>query len=350
MTALALIDHIRGIVVKATRLGRLASRPAPFAGSTPGTTSGDVQDADLTVLIPAFQHERFIDDALRSVLVQSYQGFRILVVDDCSSDRTVERARAINDPRITVSVNDRNMGLGASVVAALDAVDTPFVALLNSDDLYQPDRLRLSRDALLGDAALRLVATGVELVDKAGSVLNADNASRLLDGLRIFHWVRWYDRVMGEMDADELPFLKLLRHNYLLTSSNIVCRTAFLREQASALKSLKYCLDWYLFLAAAADGRLGVIPDRLLGYRLHGSNTVWFDGAVWGAYAGEVEQVAMATVERRLNMMSADARPAALAEMQLCLLANEAIKPEGPSRGGRVQTNHPDTPGTQQPL
>ncbi|MEO5826737.1 MAG: glycosyltransferase [Gemmatimonadales bacterium] len=316
MNALSRIDEIRGRIVQRlglTALARPRQRP-PYSASAIPPASGTAHEADITALIPAYQHEHFIEGAIRSILAQTNQGFRILVVDDCSSDRTVERARAIDDPRITVSVNSRNMGLGASLVAALAQVDTPFVALLNSDDLYHSDRLRLSRNALLSHAGVQVVATGVEVVDRDGGVLRPGRASRLLDGLRIFYWVRWYTRVMADQYPPDL-FLRLLHHNFLLTSSNIVCRTAFLREHAHALASLKYCLDWHLFLAAAVEGQLMVLPERLLAYRLHASNTVWFSAKARPVYASEVNRVAAAAVHRALMGVDAPLRTARRAEL-----------------------------------
>ncbi|MBA2293225.1 MAG: glycosyltransferase [Gemmatimonadales bacterium] len=325
MSGLARLDAIRGRIVQRLGLMTLTRRRPPFPNAPPTPPAGGMADqADITVLIPAYQHEDYIDGALRSVLAQTYQGFRILVVDDCSTDQTVARAREVDDPRITISLNASNMGLGASMVAALAQVDTPLVALLNSDDLYHPDRLRLSRDALLADAGVQVVATGVEVVDRDGGVLRAGRASRLLDGLQIFWWARWYARVMADQSPADL-FLRLLHHNFLLTSSNVVCRTAFLREQARALASLKYCLDWHLFLTAAVDGQLVVLPGRLLAYRLHSSNTVWFSATARPVYAAEVNRVAVDAVHRALNATDVRKRAARRVELHQHVALNPEV-------------------------
>jgi glycosyltransferase involved in cell wall biosynthesis len=288
------------------RLGiaRLAARPAPFqsTGLQP-SQHHDSAEPDITVVIPSFKHEDYISEAVRSVLAQTYQGFHVVVIDDCSPDRTVARARAVTDPRITVTVNDRNMGLGGSLVAALADIRTPFVALLNSDDLFHPERLERCRDVLLREPGLRAVATGMVLTDSRGGRLAPDGASRIVDGRRIFHWVRWYRSVEATATDSEPLFLRLLRANFLLTSSNIVCQTSYLREHAAEIADLRYCLDWYLFLEAAATGSLGYLPAPLLAYRLHASNTVWFTPRTRPAYALEVNRVAALAVRRYLRRM-----------------------------------------------
>ncbi|MGB3968800.1 MAG: glycosyltransferase, partial [Planctomycetota bacterium] len=286
------------------------ARVPPFAvgkaKKTKGKTKSAPAAADVTVLIPSFRHAEFVTATLHSVLAQRHPDFKVLVVDDCSPDDTVARARAVADPRVEVRVNPENLGLGNSVLRALATIDTPFVALLNSDDLFHPDRLAKCRDVLLAKPDVQLVTTGVALVDRDGGELTPANTSLVLDGQQVFDWVHWYAGASPPTDLvhDEL-FGALLEHNFLATSSNLVCRTDWLRAQAGSLQSLKYCLDWQLFLQAALEDGLHHIHEPLVAYRLHATNTVWFrDGARW-AYWLEVNRVAAAAVRafaRRGNM------------------------------------------------
>ena len=321
-------DALRGVVVELLGLSRLMRRSPVFevAAPPPGGPP-DAAAAEITVIVPSFQHEQYIEHALRSILQQSHQAYKILVVDDASTDATVARARSVVDARITILVNPRNVGLGSSLTSALTAVDTPLVAILNSDDLYHPDRLQRCCERLQSDQSLQVVATAIELMDSRGRRLDAANVSRLLDGLRIFHWIRWYDGVRRTTADAQQPFLGLLQHNSLLTSSNVVGRTDFLRRHADRLAGLLYCLDWHLFLAAAADGQLGLLTEPLLGYRLHTSNTVWFDDTSRPAYEDEVQRVAAEAVSARIAALPPGERPEALADIALRLRYNDAIDP-----------------------
>lgn len=283
----------------AERLGLLAQkqRKRPFALGKARLPRSDAGTPDLTVLVPSYRHGEYIDETLRSVLAQRFADFRLLVVDDCSPDDTAARARAIADPRLVVRVNDRNLGLGNTVLQALATIDTPYVALLNSDDLFHPDRLGRCRDVLVADPTAQLVTTGLSLVDAAGGELTPGNASLVLDGQQVFDWVHWYE---AARPAAELPpaglFGALLERNFLATSSNLVARTDWLRAQAASLRSLKFCLDWQLFLEAARTGGLRHLPAPLVAYRLHATNSVWFrEGRRWSYYL-EVNRVAAAAV------------------------------------------------------
>ncbi|MCK5944478.1 MAG: glycosyltransferase [Planctomycetes bacterium] len=268
------------------------TRTAPFATTGATEPPAELEPAQVTVLIPSYKHERFIADTIHSVLRQTTGAFRLLVVDDRSPDGTVDAARAIEDPRLEVRVNERNLGLGNSVVEALRRIDTPFVALLNSDDLFHPERLQRCLEVLDADPQAQIVTTSLHLIDDRNGELTPDNVSMALDGLQVFNWVHWYEdaNVTGELSPDAL-FKELLQRNFLATSSNLTARTDWLRSKAEAFQNLKYCLDWQIFLDAALEGSLRHLDQPLVGYRLHASNTVWFDdGGRWAFYL-EVSRV-----------------------------------------------------------
>lgn len=276
---------------------RIEPRPPPPAEHVP----------DVTVLVPAYRHELFIRETLRSVLAQTHANFRLLVVDDRSPDATAEAARSFADPRIEVRVNPQNLGLGNSVLRALDRIETPYVALLNSDDLFHPERLERSLRVLEKNPGCEVVTTGVAMIDIDGHRLTAANASPLLDTRRVADLVRWFEQNQPDHKEVADPFLALLRRNFLVTSSNLCCRTEYLRRNADALRSLKYCLDWQLFLDAAAAGALVHLPEQLVAYRLHADNTVWFrDGSRWRYYL-EVNRVAARGLRSWVARLPADA-------------------------------------------
>lgn len=285
----------------AERLGlqELPARRRPFALGKPRSPRVGAAPPVVTVLIPSYQHADYIEETLRSVLAQKFTEYRVLVVDDGSPDATVAKAEAVADPRITVRTNPHNLGLGNSVLQALDGIDTPYVALLNSDDLFHPDRLQRCLAVLRERPDVQLVTTGMALVDGQGGELTTQNASLVLDGKLVYDWVHWFAKVQPspELPQEQL-FAALLERNFLVTSSNLVVRTDWLRRQAPALRSLKFCLDWQLFLEAALDDALHHIPEPLLAYRLHATNTVWFrEGRRW-AYYLEVNRVAAEALRR----------------------------------------------------
>lgn len=254
-----------------------------------------IEKHDVTVIIPTFNHEPYIESTIDSVRRQTETGLRMLVVDDCSTDGTVDRARRIEDPRLVVTANRTNLGLGDTVLGALESVTSPFVALLNSDDLFHAERLARTLDVMRRQDRIQVVATAVEPIDDRGRSLTAGGAGAEPQPDSIRQWLRWFAN-RPQPSADDDCFATLLECNFLVTSSNIVCRTSFLRQSRHALAGLKFCLDWQIFLDAAARNALACLSEPLLQYRLHGANTIWFDGGGRWTYLLEVNSVLASAV------------------------------------------------------
>ncbi len=96
----------------------------------------------VSVIIPCYNHERYISEAIFSALGQSYSPTEIIVVDDGSSDRSPDVVRAISIERPNVIFwSHRNRGAHHTINAAIHRADCDLVAILNSDDRYAPRRL-----------------------------------------------------------------------------------------------------------------------------------------------------------------------------------------------------------------
>lgn len=91
------------------------------------------------VVIPAFNVERFVGDAIRSILAQSLPPVRVIVVDDGSTDGTGDVARACGDS--VEVVRQKNQGQGAATTNGVGRVTTPLVAFLDADDLWLPGKI-----------------------------------------------------------------------------------------------------------------------------------------------------------------------------------------------------------------
>lgn len=98
-------------------------------------------DVKVTVLMTLYNKAPFVEAAARSVLNGTYQDLELLVVDDASTDHGVDVLRAIGDPRIRILSNARNSGRAASANAGYTAARGEYIAILDADDLQEPDRL-----------------------------------------------------------------------------------------------------------------------------------------------------------------------------------------------------------------
>lgn len=95
----------------------------------------------LTVLMPTYNVSPWVEEAIQGVLLQTYADFELLVVDDGSTDDTLERVRAIKDSRIRIAAFPDNVGLADNLNRGLDLIDTELVARMDGDDIAEPDWL-----------------------------------------------------------------------------------------------------------------------------------------------------------------------------------------------------------------
>lgn len=94
-----------------------------------------------SVIIPLYNKENYIADTIASVLNQSITDFELIIVNDCATDKSLEIAQAIKDPRIQIIQHSVNKGLSASRNTGIRKAQSEFVAFLDADDRWKPTYL-----------------------------------------------------------------------------------------------------------------------------------------------------------------------------------------------------------------
>lgn len=95
----------------------------------------------VTVFIPVYNCEDYINECLDSILNQTYRNIEVLLVDDGSTDRSVEKIKAYSDPRIRLIRNERNMGIPFTRNVGLIEAKGKYMAIMDADDISSPDRI-----------------------------------------------------------------------------------------------------------------------------------------------------------------------------------------------------------------
>ncbi|HVX87282.1 MAG TPA: glycosyltransferase family 2 protein [Phycisphaerae bacterium] len=130
---------------------------------------------EISIIIPAYNRERFIAITLDSLIAQTFSNWECIVVDDGSSDQTFAIAQQVaqRDPRIR-AVTKPNAGVARARNHgySLSNPQSPFVTFMDSDDLYHPEALALMRQVLLDDPHAAAVHCLADMIDPAGNPLN----------------------------------------------------------------------------------------------------------------------------------------------------------------------------------
>jgi glycosyltransferase involved in cell wall biosynthesis len=125
----------------------------------------------ITVGIPFFDEEKYLSGAIRSVLAQTVTDLEVLLVDDGSTDRSLEIARSFDDPRVVVLSDGKRRHLPARLNEIALRARANLVARMDADDVAHPQRLARQVEVLEKDPSLDVVGTWAALVDDNGEVL-----------------------------------------------------------------------------------------------------------------------------------------------------------------------------------
>lgn len=101
----------------------------------------DLNDNLVSIIMPSYNASKFIEASINSILKQTYENWELIIVDDCSSDNTVELINSINDSRIRLYKNEKNSGAAISRNKALREAKGRWIAFLDSDDVWLPEKL-----------------------------------------------------------------------------------------------------------------------------------------------------------------------------------------------------------------
>lgn len=217
----------------------------------------------ISVIIPAYNHERFIGASIESVLNQTYENLELIIVDDGSTDGTPDVIAGFRDARIR-AVRQTNQDAYNALNRGMSMAEGAIITILNSDDVFALDRLEvlLDRRAQTGAAC---IFTNVRPVDAQGQPLPDSHP-----------WHAWHERNRRfYFDCGDL-YTAFLKGNLMIGTSNLFL-DADLARKVGEFAPLRYLHDYdYIFrVMTAAPGRVDYLHDReLWDYRLHGSNTI----------------------------------------------------------------------------
>jgi glycosyltransferase involved in cell wall biosynthesis len=232
-------------------------------------SEGDV--GPIAIVVPVYNGAQFLPLTLQSVFAQTRSDWRLVVVDDGSTDETPTVARRYLDgePRARL-VQQPNGGLPAARnrgFAEIDA-DCRSVLFLDADDVLRPDAVRVLAAALAADASAPAAHGVATHIDKEGAPFLPGEAERhsrsrrVLEGHRVVDW----------HVSQPTTFAVLAFHFVISTPGQALIRCEALKRIGLYDKRLAGAADWDLWLRLARLGDIAFVDQVVLEYRRHGSN------------------------------------------------------------------------------
>lgn len=199
-----------------------------------------MENKKVSVIIPSYNHQSFVQDAISSVLNQSYRNFELIVLDDGSKDNSkmiLEELAAKFHFKLVLKENE---GLCATLNQGLDLSSGEYIVLLASDDTMTPDRIREQVDFMESNPEVDVVAGGMNLMDSKGRIIETKTP-----------------KVVGNLN-----FEGMLRRNLVLAPTAMIRRSVY--NNIGKYRADYAFEDYYLWLRLLE--RKGVI---------YNTNNIW---------------------------------------------------------------------------
>ncbi|MFE3872319.1 glycosyltransferase family 2 protein [Flavobacterium sp. ZS1P70] len=198
----------------------------------------------VSIITPSFNSEKFIAETIRSVQNQTFPNWEMIIVDDCSTDKTVSIAEYIanNDNRVKVYKLDKNSGTGIARNTALEKASGKYISFLDADDLWKPNKLEIQVNFLRNNN-LPFTFSYYDCINEQGTELNKRvEAPRNLSYRHLF-FCNYVGNLTGIYDVNYLGKI--------------------------AISSIRKRQDWMLWLTILKKAKTAQpIPESLAFYRI----------------------------------------------------------------------------------
>lgn len=204
----------------------------------------------ITVITPTYRRHLYIKNAIDSVLAQTYKDFEMIIVDDNPVDSeerklTEEVIKGVSDPRVHYVQNEKNLGGAGSRNVAIDMAKGEYVAFLDDDDMYLPDRLKVQVEAMMANDWDVCVMDGATFKYETGELVSER-----------------HQHLWAGMSNDDLIRSHLMYH--ISGTNSFMFRTEFIRK-IGGFDIVPSCQE-YILMQKALDAmpKFGYLPVTLI--------------------------------------------------------------------------------------
>jgi glycosyltransferase involved in cell wall biosynthesis len=214
---------------------------------------------DVSVIVPSYNHAPFLVEAVKGTLNQTHAVEEVVVVDDGSRDASLSLLKSITDPRLKVVALPENRGGAEALNVGIRATNSPLLAICNSDDVWEPNKLEVQLRAMARSPGTAAVFTHVKLIGEKGERVPRDVGLEELfaaDNRTRHAWIR--------------RFLEI--GNCLCHPSVLIKREVY--EQVGLYDNrYRQLPDFHMWLRVVQKYDIEILPDRLICFRVHANTS-----------------------------------------------------------------------------
>lgn len=220
-------------------------------------------NSEVTICIPTYNSGKTIGETLSSLLTQTFKDFEIIVVDNCSTDNTVEIVKSFDDRRISVICNEQNIGAEANFEKCFYLSHGKYTAIFHADDVYHPEIVESEVRFLEQNLTAGAVFTRSTLIDESGKSLGLDSMPPSFCDSE--GWSRTY--TFKEI------FKSILRDLNFLVCPSAMVRTNIYKDHVKRWNGELFgtSADLGVWLRILEKYPIGILPEPLIHYRISSS-------------------------------------------------------------------------------
>ena len=205
------------------------------------------EDPKVTVLMPVYNGEKYLKKAIDSILCQTFKEFEFLIINDGSTDKSVEMIKTYSDPRIRLVENEENLGLIATLNKGIDLARGKYIARMDQDDISLPERLVKQIAFMDTHPEVGVCGTWAKIIDDQGRVISLRRTPKG----KAAHRLCWRPT----------PFIH----------PSCMLRSALIKEYRYR-SGFPHAEDYDLWLRLCLKTHFANIGEYLLLYRVHDTN------------------------------------------------------------------------------
>ena len=216
----------------------------------------------ISVVTASYNYQDYIKEAVQSVLDQTYKDWELIIVDDCSTDNSVEVIKSFKDERIKLFINEKNLGLKETVKRGIENATGEWVVFLESDDILTPDYIEKKVEIAKKYTDINLIFNDCEFFGDENKVRDFNIA---LGKTRAVLRRKTYPNKM---------FYNFYLSNKIFTFSSVMAKREDLMKM-SFNPPMDCLLDWWLWVQMSYAGKFYYLPETLTKWRLHTDSYIY---------------------------------------------------------------------------
>lgn len=213
----------------------------------------------VSICIPVYNGEKFIQQTIKSVLAQTYSNFELIINDDISSDNSLNICRDIEDNRIKILSNNVNLGLAGNCNACINIAKGKYVKILCQDDLLYPDAIEKAVQVFEANPQVTVVTGSSNIINSVGKIV-------------MKRQVYQRDSLLNGKQFAKKTFLR--GRNLFAEPSVMMFRTNVAQNiNIFDDKDLTFCTDWDAGLLIAYKGDVFYLAEPVAAFRISAEST-----------------------------------------------------------------------------